>query len=241
MVGNRRARDHNCPVAPADPSLVLAAVGAPDVAGLATLLIPRAQNLARVLLAACGPAASLLLLGGHLTRYGVAPNHAGTTAIDWVPSLHLDLSFLVDGLGAVFALLVAGVGVLIVFYSRGYFGNDASSLARFFPALGFFTSSMLGVFLADHLLLTALFWELTSISSLLLIGWERGDETAVKGAMQAFFTTGFGGLALFGGVLLLGDTTGVWRWSDLVASASEIGSSGTVVAAFVLIFVGAAS
>ena len=241
MVGNRWARDHNCPVAPADPSLVLAAVGAPVVAGLATLLIPRAQNLARVLLAACGPAASLLLLGVHLTRYGVAPNHAGTTTIDWVPSLHLDLSFLVDGLGAFFALLVAGVGVLIVFYSRGYFGNDASQLARFFPALGFFTSSMLGVFLADHLLLTALFWELTSISSFLLIGWERDDETAVKGAMQAFFTTGFGGLALFGGVLLLGDTTGVWRWSDLVASASEIGSSGTVVAAFVLIFVGAAS
>ena len=107
MVGNRWARDHNCPMAPADPSLVLAAVGAPVVAGLATLLIPRAQNLARVLLAACGPAASLLLLGVHLTRYGVAPNHAGTTAIDWVPSLHLDLSFLVDGLGAFFALLLS--------------------------------------------------------------------------------------------------------------------------------------
>ncbi|HBM56472.1 MAG TPA: Na(+)/H(+) antiporter subunit A, partial [Acidimicrobiaceae bacterium] len=88
----------------------------------------------------------------------------------------------VDGLATFFALLVAGVGVLIVLYARAYFGDAGPSLARFFPTLGFFTSSMLGVVLADHLLLTVLFWEATSVSSFFLIGWDREDETAVKQA-----------------------------------------------------------
>ena len=226
---------------PVAPTLVLAAVGAPVVAGLATLLLPWGRTSLRVLLATCGPLASLLFLGAHLRRYGVASNEEGTTAIGWVPSLHLDLGFLVDGLATFFALLVASVGVLIVLYARAYFGDDGTSLARFFPALGFFTSSMLGVVLADHLLLTVLFWEATSIGSFFLIGWDRDDETAVKRATQAFVTTGLGGLSLLGGVLLLGDATGSWRWSELVAGAADIGSGGTIVAAFVLIFIGAAS
>jgi multicomponent K+:H+ antiporter subunit A len=228
-------------VEPVAPTLVLAAVGAPVVAGLATLLLPWGRTSLRVLLATCGPLASLLFLGAHLRRYGVASNEEGTTAIGWVPSLHLDLGFLVDGLATFFALLVASVGVLIVLYARAYFGDDGTSLARFFPALGFFTSSMLGVVLADHLLLTVLFWEATSIGSFFLIGWDRDDETAVKRATQAFVTTGLGGLSLLGGVLLLGDATGSWRWSELVAGAADIGSGGTIVAAFVLIFIGAAS
>ena len=103
-------------MAPADPSFVIAAIVAPVVAGLATLLLPRGRSLPRVLLATFGPAASVLLLGIHLGRYGVVSNHSGTDVIDWVPTLHLDLSFLVDGLGAFFAMLVAGVGVLIILY-----------------------------------------------------------------------------------------------------------------------------
>jgi len=101
--------------------------------------------------------------------------------------------------------------------------------------------SMLGVVLADHMLLTVLFWELTSISSFFLIGWDRDDEEAVKRATQTFVTTGLGGLSFLGGVLLLGDATGSWRWSGLVTGASDIGSGGTIVAAFILIFIGAAS
>jgi multicomponent K+:H+ antiporter subunit A len=164
-----------------------------------------------------------------------------TGSISWVPSLNLDISFLVDGLGAFFALLIAGMGVVVVLYARAYFGHDAASLARFFPTLGFFTSAMLGVVLADHLLLTVLFWEMTSISSFLLIGWDRDDADAGKRAMQAFFTTGLGGLALLGGVLLFGGHTGIWRWSGLIAEAATLSHDGTVVAAFVLMFVGAAT
>ncbi|HIM65482.1 MAG TPA: DUF4040 domain-containing protein [Acidimicrobiia bacterium] len=241
MTGRSGRGSNNGAVVPVDPALVLAAIGAPVVAGTATLLLPRGRTSLRVLLATCGPLASLLFVGAHLRRYGVASNEEGTTAIAWVPSLNLDLGFLVDGLATFFALLIAGVGVLIVLYSRAYFGSDGPSLARFFPTLGLFTTAMLGVVLADHMLLTVLFWELTSISSFFLIGWDRDDEEAVKRATQAFVTTGLGGLSLLGGVLLLGDATGSWRWSGLVTGASDIGSGGTIVAAFILIFIGAAS
>jgi NADH:ubiquinone oxidoreductase subunit 5 (subunit L)/multisubunit Na+/H+ antiporter MnhA subunit/multisubunit Na+/H+ antiporter MnhB subunit len=223
------------------PYLVLAAIGAPVLAGLATMLLPASRKLPRLVLATAGPTASVVLVAAHLGRSGVSTADTPTGSISWVPSLNLDISFLVDGLGAFFALLIAGMGVVVVLYARAYFGHDAASLARFFPTLGFFTSAMLGVVLADHLLLTVLFWEMTSISSFLLIGWDRDDTDAGKRAMQAFFTTGLGGLALLGGVLLFGGHTGIWRWSGLIAEAATLSHDGTVVAAFVLMFVGAAT
>ena len=228
-------------VVTAAPYLILAAVCAPALSGLVTMLLGGSRRLPRLTLATAGPVASVALLAIHLGRHGVSPADTPTGTIPWVPSLQLDISFLVDGLGAFFALLIAGMGVVVVLYARAYFGPDDASLARFFPTLGFFTSAMLGVVLADHLLLTVLFWELTAISSFLLIGWDRDDADAGKRAMQAFFTTGLGGLALLGGILLFGGHTGIWRWSRLIAEATTISHDGTVVAAFVLMFVGAAT
>ncbi len=170
----------------------------------------------------------------------------GTAVIEWVPDLDLNLAFLADGLGGFFALLVAGIGVLIVLYARGYFGGATeqarADLFRFYPTLGFFASAMLGVVLADYTLLTLVFWELTSISSFLLIGWNRYDKAALKLAKQAFFTTGLGGMFLLGGIGLLGYHTGHWRWSELLQHANDLDwSGGTLKAAFLLMFVGAAS
>lgn len=235
------ASEHTWYVALADPTILLVALCAPLATGLATLLVPRRSLNVRLAIAAGGPICSGLLIALHLSRYGLVGNDRGTSVIDWMPTLHLNLSFLADGLAVFFAFLITGIGVIIVVYSRAYFGPDSSSLVRFFPLLGFFTSSMLGVVLADHLLLTVVFWEATSISSFLLIGWDRENELAVKRATQAFVTTGLGGLSIFGGVLLLGSFTDTWRWSELVASATTFGSSGTMIAAFVLIFLGAAS
>ena len=170
----------------------------------------------------------------------------GTQVIGWVPDLDLNFAFLVDGLGGFFALLVAGIGVLIVLYARGYFGaateQARADLFRFYPTLGFFASAMLGVVLADYTLLTLVFWELTSISSFLLIGWDRYDRNALKLAKQAFFTTGLGGMFLLGGIGLLGYHTGYWRWSELLQHAVDLDWSGTTLqTAFLLMFVGAAS
>ncbi len=225
----------------ADPYLLLAAIGAPFVAGLLTLALPRSATGTRVLLAVAGPVATLVLVAIHVTDEGVAAATEATGRLSWVPDLHLDVSFLADGLGVFFTVLVAGIGVLVVLYARAYFGADPEALARFYPTLGFFTTAMLGIVLADHMLLTVVFWELTSISSFFLIGWNREDEQAVKAALQAFVTTGLGGLALLGGILLIGDGTGLWRWSDLLAGASDIGSGRWTVIGFLLLFVGAAA
>jgi len=167
-------------------------------------------------------------------------------SIAWISSLHIDVGFFVDGLGGFFALLVSGIGFLIVLYARAYFGKDAPEIARFYPTLGFFTTAMIGVALSDYLLLTLLFWEMTSISSFLLIGWNRFDKVPVKLAMQAFFTTGLGGMALFGGLLVLGNETGFWRWSELMTALANgsigwdlsLSASNPLMWAFVLMLIG---
>jgi NADH:ubiquinone oxidoreductase subunit 5 (subunit L)/multisubunit Na+/H+ antiporter MnhA subunit len=198
-----------------------------------------------------------------------APAPPTTGVLPWMPSLNINLAFLTDGLGLFFGLLVSGIGTLIMLYARGYFGRagptSADDLYRFYPTLGFFTTAMLGVVLADYTLLTLLFWEMTSISSFLLIGWDRYDKKAVKLAMQAFFTTGLGGMGLFGGVLVFGNATahmgigpssidpatgatiyhGIWRWSDMLVYGEQlmdvmvILNSPGLMWAFVLMFIGA--
>ena len=131
-------------VVTAAPYLILAAVGAPALSGLATMLLGGSRRLPRLTLAAAGPVASVALLAIHLGRHGVSPADTPTGTIPWVPSLQLDISFLVDGLGAFFALLIAGMGVVVVLYARAFFGPDDASLARFFPTLGFFTAPCWG-------------------------------------------------------------------------------------------------
>ncbi|MFI4861515.1 MAG: hydrogen gas-evolving membrane-bound hydrogenase subunit E [Phycisphaerales bacterium JB063] len=183
-------------------------------------------------------------------QHTAAPSPPTTGTIEWMPSLNINIAFLTDGLGLFFGLLVSGIGTLIMLYARGYFGRagptSADDLYRFYPTLGFFTTAMLGVVLADYTLLTLLFWEMTSISSFLLIGWDRYDKKAVKLAMQAFFTTGLGGMGLFGGILVFGNATGYWRWSEMLAHSDEliaqlqsVGDHPQLLWAFVLMFIGA--
>jgi multicomponent K+:H+ antiporter subunit A len=227
---------------------LLLAVFAPLVTGLGTLLLPRNAHGPRVLLALLGPVAAFAGVAWHVSQFGVVPlsDPAATAPLTWIPSLNLNLAFLADGLGVFFALLVAGIGALIVLYTRGYFGPDGEELSQFYPILGFFTTAMLGIVLADHYLLTLLFWEATSVSSFLLIGWHRYEKASVRLAMQALFTTGMGGMALLGGLLLLGVETGTWRWSELlVLEAGELTPAlawdNGLMWAFVMIFLGAAT
>src|SRR5690606_35016040 len=105
-----------------------------------------------------------------------------------------------------FAMLVAGIGIPITLYARAYFGPDQNALYRIYPSLMLFMTGMLGLVLADDFILLLLFWEITSVSSFLLIGWEREDSAAVRNALQAFIITGAGGMALMGGLILLGIT-----------------------------------
>jgi len=228
---------------------LLLCVLAPAVLGCVTLGLPRRAITARTLIALLGPVAAFIILAQHLATYGAASieSPAATPEIQWIPLLNMNLSFLADGLGGFFGLLVSGIGILIVLYARGYFGRDEASLYRFYPTLGFFTTAMMGIVLADSMLITVLFWELTSISSFLLIGWDRDDRHAVKLAMQAFFTTGLGGMFLMGGVLMFGFATGgddgLWRWSDVLAQgAARIDPTNPLIIwSFVLMLFGAAT
>lgn len=223
-------------------TFLLAAVWAPLLFGVASMFLSRRRVTLRVLTALAGPVVSVGALAMYWSRFGLG---AGSVSLPLVPSVGLNLDLIADPLGMFFGLLVSGFGCLIVLYARGYFGRDEASLFRFYPTLGFFATAMMGVVLSDSMLGMFLFWELTSVSSFLLIGWDRENPKAVRLAMQAFITTGLGGLALLGGIILLATQTGEWTFSGL-AGAIEVGrvrlwTSPLIVAAFGLIFAGGAA
>ena len=156
----------------------------------------------------------------------------------WVPSLGLDLTLRLDGYAWVFSCLVLGIGLLILLYAR-YYLSDEEDLPRFFASLMFFMGSMMGVVLAGNLVLLVVFWELTSLSSFLLIGYWRHEEEARSGARMALLVTGLGGLALLGGVLLLGRIAGSFELTDVLAAAGTVQQHPLYVPMLVLVLLGA--
>ena len=123
--------------------------------------------------------------------------------INWVPSMNVQLNFLLDGLSLLFVLIITGIGVLICIYADGYM-HGSTSIRRFYGYLHAFLLSMLGLVLSNHLLVLFVFWELTTLFSFLLIGFEHGSASARSSARQALLVTGGGGLVLLVGILLDG-------------------------------------
>ena len=132
----------------------------------------------------------------------------------WAPALNLSLSFRFDGLSTLFAVLIAGVGTLIVIYARKYLEHHPYA-GRFHVALFAFMGSMLGVVLSDNVIALFVFWELTGFTSYLLIGFEHERPEARRAATQALLVTGGGGLALLAAGLLLVDAVGTPLLSDM--------------------------
>ncbi|WAM54554.1 putative monovalent cation/H+ antiporter subunit A [Vreelandella venusta] len=139
----------------------------------------------------------------------------------WVPSLGISLSFLLDGLSLLFGLLITVIGTLVLIYAGGYLKGHAD-IARFHLALVAFMASMLGLVLADGLLTLFVFWELTSITSYLLIGFNHTDIEARKSARQGLFVTVAGGLALMAGLVLLGQASGSWSFYEIGQMESDL-------------------
>jgi multicomponent Na+:H+ antiporter subunit A len=135
--------------------------------------------------------------------------------IAWVPALHINLRFYLDGLGLFFTLLISLFGSLIVFYATVYMRRKRK-VDRFLFFLLLFTASMLGVVLSDNIFLLYIFWELTSVSSYLLISFNNGKKKARRAGMQALLITNIGGLALFAGLLLLGSAVHSYNLSDIL-------------------------
>ncbi|MEO6744372.1 MAG: monovalent cation/H+ antiporter subunit A [Caldimonas sp.] len=158
--------------------------------------------------------------------------------IVWLPSLGLDLVVRIDGFAWMFAMLVSGIGVLVVMYARYYLSPDDPA-ARFYALLLGFMGSMLGVVVSGNLIQLVLFWELTSVFSFLLIGYWQHRRDARRGARMAFTVTAAGGLALLAGVLILGHIVGSYELDAVLAAGDRVRADALYPIALALILVGA--
>ncbi len=157
---------------------------------------------------------------------------------DWLPQLGINLSFRLDALGLLFSLLITGIGTLIYIYAYYYLGPK-NSLSKLYLLLMLFMAAMLGISLSNNLIILLVFWELTSISSFLLVGYWSHYEAAQRGSRMALTITGMGGLAMLGGFVLLGQITGTYEINDIVGMKDLIQSHYLFVPTLLLILLGA--
>lgn len=157
---------------------------------------------------------------------------------DWVPSLGINFSFQLDGLSSLFALLITGIGSGIFFYGRAYLKNHPY-FDRFFGYLLMFMSAMLGVVLSNNILLLFIFWELTSISSFFLIGFNNDHADSRKSALTALSITGLGGFFLLIALILMGNIAGTYTITDLIRHRESILSNPLYPLIIGLLFIGA--
>ncbi|WP_188193186.1 hydrogen gas-evolving membrane-bound hydrogenase subunit E [Nonomuraea sp. SYSU D8015] len=159
--------------------------------------------------------------------YTFWPGVPSVQVTSWAPAIGLQLAFRVDPLAVLMMALVTGVGVLVLCYSVRYFPEGDDGLGRYGGAMVAFAGSMLGLVTADDLLLLYVFWELTTVFSYLLIGYDPESRMSRQAAMKALSVTTFGGLAMLAGFVLIGQATGTYR-------ISELGAAGPVAVALIL-------
>lgn len=161
-----------------------------------------------------------------------------TESYAWAPALGVRLSFSLDGLGLLFGFLICGIGVVVFLYAASYLEDDPRR-TRFFPVLVLFTLAMLGLVLADNILALFIFWELTSLTSFLLIGYDHERPAARDAALQTLLVTGLGGLALLAGLLLLASAGGSFELSALLTRGDVLRQHTFYTPAVLLIALGA--
>ena len=162
-----------------------------------------------------------------------------TETFNWIPSLGINFTAKADGLSLLFALLITGIGALVVFYSIYYLDRMKEKLPSFYVYLLLFMGAMLGVVLSDNLIVMYAFWELTSFSSFLLIGYWYGREQSRYGAQKSMLITVFGGLAMLGGIILLYIMTRTFSISEIAAESHSIWGNSLFIPALLCILLGA--
>lgn len=191
------------------------------------------------------PAAAFILLLQWAPALIAGEKFVGSFA--WLPALDIQISLWLDGLSALFALLVTGIGALVVIYAGYYFTNAFSTPeergenkdARFFLYILLFMMSMLGLVLAGDVITLFVFWEGTSITSFLLVAYKTKDETARKGAFKALFITGGGGIALLAGLLFVSAVAGGTDFAAILKSGAALRESAWYPVMFGLVALGA--
>ena len=198
------------------------------------LLIRAGRNVAS---SAAGIATLLALIGVLLHLPDVMRGQVITAQAPWLPALGLNANFFMDGLGMFFAALILGIGLLIIIYARYYLSRE-DPVGQFYSYLLLFQGAMVGIVLSDNILMLVVFWELTSLSSFLLIGYWKHLPEGRQGARMALAVTGAGGLALIGGALLLGNIAGSYDLTDILQNKEVIQASPLYSTALVLILLG---
>ncbi|MEB3753229.1 monovalent cation/H+ antiporter subunit A [Acinetobacter sp. MD2(2019)] len=156
----------------------------------------------------------------------------------WMPQLGIDFSFRLDALGWLFALLISGIGTLIFIYAYFYL-SQKNSLSKLYLLLLLFMAAMLGISLSNNLILLLTFWELTSISSFLLVAYWSHYHAAQRGSRMALSITGMGGLSMLGGFLLLGHMAGSYQIDQILMLGSSLQQQPLFIPAMLLILLGA--
>ncbi|MEK4301764.1 Na+/H+ antiporter subunit A [Oceanobacillus sp. FSL W8-0428] len=159
--------------------------------------------------------------------------------LDWVPSLGINFNVYIDGLSLLFALLITGIGTLVVLYSIYYLSKQKEKLNNFYVYLLMFMGAMLGVVLSDNLIVIYVFWEVTSIASSLLISYWYTREKSIYGAQKSMYITVFGGLSMLAGFSLLYVIAGTFSIRELIANADLIMASSLFIPAMILVLLGA--
>ncbi len=184
------------------------------------------------------------LLPAALTLYfatllpAVAAGESLRFAAAWVPSLGIGLTFLVDGLSLTFALLISGIGAFVTLYASLYLAGNPQ-LGRFMLTLQLFMVAMLGLVLADNVITLFVFWELTTLASFFLVGFDHDSPKARRAALQALLLTGAGGLALLAGLILLGSIAGSFELTEILTRGELIREHALYLPIFILLLLGA--
>ncbi len=158
--------------------------------------------------------------------------------IPWGSQVGMQLSFNLDGLGLLFAVLISGIGFFVTIYASGYLKGH-KDLGRFYFWLFVFMAAMIGVVLADNLILLFVFWELTSLSSFFLIGFKHDEQRSRDAALQALLVTGLGGLAMLAGFVIIGEVSATYEISRILEAGSTIKGHSLYLPALLLILAGA--
>ncbi|WP_180174096.1 monovalent cation/H+ antiporter subunit A [Acinetobacter sp. YH01024] len=156
----------------------------------------------------------------------------------WLTQVGIDFSFRLDALGLLFSLLITGIGTLIYIYAY-YYLSPKNSLSKLYVLLMLFMAAMLGISLSNNLILLLIFWELTSISSFLLVGYWSNYDAAQRGSRMALTITGMGGLCMLGGFVLLAQITGTYQIDQILTMSSQIQQHPLFVPTLLLILMGA--
>ncbi|RAX50289.1 Na+/H+ antiporter subunit A [Arthrobacter sp. AQ5-05] len=181
-------------------------------------------------------------LGADQAAASGEPNAPPSELYSWIGPLNAHLDFRMDALAAVLCLLVLGVGSLVLFYCARYFKNEDPHTGAFGAQLLAFAASMFGLVTADDMIMLFIFWELTTILSFLLIGFNRTRMSARRSALTALMVTTFGGLTMLAGLVMLGNAAGTYRISEILAMAPELTALGTYIdVAIALVLIGAIS